>query len=638
MPDRPGSSRLRAKTTTDFDDQGLPYQSKVYSVTYSGTIGGALASRVWFDRTGLPVKTSAPGGLVRKFAYDAAGRLTAEYATDGGGDATWDDARGLTGDNVYEQTDFGYNRSGYVNQTTNRQRFHSATGTGALGTSTSGVLARVSYTTAYYDAANRLADAVDYGTFGGLSWTRPTSPPSASSATELRTHYDYNASGWVSLVTDPREVKTSIGYDALGRRIRVIEAYTDGKVSPQDDRTTEFEYDGLDRMIKYKAYFGQSVEDYQLTQYVYGVTTADGSKINSNDLLRVTIHPAIDPGQAGPLQQDLSSYDALGTAIKITDRRGVVHEYAFDVLGRPLTDKVTSLGGSLIVDGSVRRLETAYDSAGRPWKFTSYTSSDGTVVYNQVERTYNGLGQLTKEAQATIGSVAVNTPSVQYGYSEMAGGANHSRPTTLTYPDGRVVAYGYAAGFRSDAISRVSSMTDGANIENYAYLGLGTVVARTYGSNTLRQNYVALAGETGDGGDQYTGLDRFGRVVRRRWLNAASQPVEDLSYGYDQGGNRMWRENKLAPTFSELYHANGASQGYDALGQLQAYARGTLNTAKDTIASPVRSQGWTIDAMGNFSQVVTTNGGSSTTDTRTHDGQNRLTQITGTSGQVAAHL
>jgi RHS repeat-associated protein len=299
-------------------------------------------------------------------------------------------------------------------------------------------------------------------------------------------------------------------------------------------------------------------------------------------------------------------------------------------------DQVTSLGtAGNKVDGSVRRLETAYDSAGRPWKFTSYTAPTGGLVYNQVERTYNGLGQLTKEAQATVGSVTVNTLGVQYDYSEMAGGANHSRPTTLTYPDGRVVGYGYATGFRGDGISRVTSMADGLLIENYAHLGLGTVVARTYGSNTLRQNYVALAGETGDGGDQYTGLDRFGRVVRQRWLNAASQAVDDYAYGYDQGGNRLYRENKLASTFSELYHANGSGQGYDALGQLQAYSRGTLNTAKDAIATPTRSQSWTIDAMGNFSQVLTTNGGATTTDTRSHDGQNRLTEVTGASGQVA---
>jgi hypothetical protein len=159
---------------------------------------------------------------------------------------------------------------------------------------------------------------------------------------------------------------------------------------------------------------------------------------------------------------------------------------------------------------------------GRPWKFTSFTTADGSGVSNRVERTYNGLGQLTKEAQATVGSVTVNTLGVQYGYSEMAGGANHSRPTSLTDPDGRVVGYGYATGFRGDGISRVTSMADGPLIENYSYLGLGTVVARTYGSNTLRQNYVALAGETGDGRPQH---DRKEEISRRRLTRAHLYPM-----------------------------------------------------------------------------------------------------------------
>lgn len=186
-------------------------------------------------------------------------------------------------------------------------------------------------------------------------------------------------------------------WPACGRLIKKIEAYTTGLVTDHDNRTTAFEYNGLDQMLRYRAYYGQSVDDYQLTQYVYGVTPADGSMLASNDLLRVVIHPALDPNQPGPLQQDLSSYNALGEAVKSTDRRGVVREFDFDVLGRPVADRVTSLGTSGLVDGQVRRLTTDYDDADRPWRFTSYTAVVGGAVYNQVERTYNGLGQLVRE-------------------------------------------------------------------------------------------------------------------------------------------------------------------------------------------------------------------------------------------------
>ncbi|HMP03871.1 MAG TPA: hypothetical protein PKD86_09535 [Gemmatales bacterium] len=52
------------------------------------------------------------------------------------------------------------------------------------------------------------------------------------------------------------------------------------------------------------------------------------------------------------------------------------------------------------------------------------------------------------------------SPKVQYAYSEMPSGANHSRLTSITYPNGRVMTYNYASGLASD-ISRLSSISDG---------------------------------------------------------------------------------------------------------------------------------------------------------------------------------
>jgi hypothetical protein len=99
------------------------------------------------------------------------------------------------------------------------------------------------------------------------------------------------------------------------------------------------------------------------------------------------------------------------------------------------------------VNGAVRRLETAYDTGGRANLFTSYDASSGGNIVNQVQRDFNGLGQLTKEYQAHSGAVNTGTtPKVQYTYSEMASDANHSRRTSITYADGRVVNYNYASG------------------------------------------------------------------------------------------------------------------------------------------------------------------------------------------------
>ena len=132
-----------------------------------------------------------------------------------------------------------------------------------------------------------------------------------------------------------------------------------------------------------------------------------------------------------------------------------------------MSDAVTTLASG--VDGAVRRLETAYDTAGRPFLFSSYDAASGGNVVNQVQRVFNGLSQLTTEYQAVSGAVNTSTtPKVQYAYSEMTGGANHSRQTSLTYPNGRVVNYTYASGV-DNTISRLTSMTDsGVTLESHA--------------------------------------------------------------------------------------------------------------------------------------------------------------------------
>src|SRR5204863_7096070 len=101
-----------------------------------------------------------------------------------------------------------------------------------------------------------------------------------------------------------------------------------------------------------------------------------------------------------------------------------------------------------------------------------------------------------------------------------------------------------------------------------------------------------------------------GRVVDQRWLNTSTSTETDrFQYGFDRDSNVLYRNNTVNTAFGELYHANGASNGYDSLNQVTAFARGTLSDTNsdgvpDTVATASRSQSWSLDGLGNWSSVT----------------------------------
>ncbi len=425
------------------------------------------------------------------------------------------------------------------------------------------------------------------------------------SDTILLTSFDYDSAGRQWKVTDPKAIESRTFFDALGRTTKTIENYVDGTVGDDNDKTTEYTYNAAG-MTTLKALLTGG--GYQTTEWIYGVSGA----IVSNDIVIATRWPDPSSGSASSGQQDTVTVNALGQTLTSTDRNGTVHTLAYDVLGRLTTDTVTTLGTN--IDGAVRRVETAYDGQGNAYLLTNYDATSSGNIVNQVQRAFNGLGQMTTEWQSHAGAVNTSTsPKVQYAYSEMASGANHSRLTSMTHSNGRVITSNYTSGLDSD-ISRLSELKDGSTVlGGYSYVGLGTVVKRSHSQPGVDLSYVKLSGESvGDAGDQYTGLDRFGRIVDQRWLTAANGvAVDRFHYTYDRNGNRLTESNLLNTSLNETY-------GYDSLNQLTNFA--TSGTTKS----------WDFDALGNWDGVTT----NSTTQTRTHNRQNEITAVSGATTPV----
>ena len=379
------------------------------------------------------------------------------------------------------------------------------------------------------------------------------------------------------------------------------------------------------------------------TEYKYGTSTVGtgASAVASYDLVANVYYPnkvnpnAGDADTVNGSDRETPVYNALGEQTDFTDRNGTTHHYAYDIVGRLISDHVTTFGSG--VDQTVKQLGYTYDEAGRPYQSLSYSDA-GTTVLNEVRDIYNGFGQLMTEYQEDAGTVNTTTSaSVQYAHSHdsLTATANHSRLTGMTYPDGRVLEYNYTSGIGAagidDRISRLSSMdfssASSTHLEEYTYLGLGTVVQFSHPESGVDLTYIQQSGDTlhgNDGGDQYTGLDRFGRVVDQ-WYKSSSATTDRFQYGYDEDGNAKYRDNVQGGTtgFDELYRAPTTGTYYDGLNRLTGFQRGTLDTSThDQITgTPARTQKWTLDALGNWT-TITTNG---TDSNRTHNKQNQIT-------------
>ena len=621
VPDKPAAGLLRSLTTTTYDAQDRTFKTQAFAVDQStGAVGASLTTSLFYDHRGNVVMTIAPNGQATQSRYDGAGRLTGSYTLGNVPSATWANATSLAASLILEQSEYGYDAAGNVILTVNRQRFHDASTTafGGLGTPASGIPARVSYAASYFDAANRLTASVNVGTNGGLAYTRSATVP-ARSDTALVTSYAYDIAGRVQDVTDPNGITARTLYDALSRTTASIANYTGGAAGTQTDVTTLFTFDSAGRLASRTAVQPTGTPS-QVTGYVYGVSPATGSTITSNDIMAETRYPDPVTGLPSASERDVYTTNALGERTSFTDRAGTTHAYAYDVIGRQTTDAVTALGAG--VDGAVRRIESGYDTLGHVTTVTSFNAVTGGTATNQVARAYNGFGQLATEWQSHTGLVnPATTPRVQYAYSVGTSG-NHSRLTGVTYPDGYAVAYTYSG--IDDAVSRLTSLTGlpatgsttPVTLEAFKYLGAGTVIERSRPEVNVALSMVSTTSSTGDAGDQYTGLDRFGRVVDQRWLTGSGATATDLDrygYTYDRNSNRLTRSNALASAFSETY-------SYDPLNQLQGFVRGSTS-------SPSTSQNWQFDALGNWTTVTT----DSVDQTRTANAQNELTQVAGAS-------
>ncbi len=492
-PDRPADeSKIRAYTKVDHDARGRAYRTTQYWVDPINGLNLAnaesmskLLSNIYFDDEDRVRQTTAPGGLVTKYSYDAAGR---ETLTSVGSDSV-----------VVESVGRQYDGNGNVVLVTATQR-------------EPGGSDRISYVKNEYDAADRLTLSSDFGT------THPnTQGPGIES---LTTHYEYDDAAMHQKVTDARGIRTDTYFDAAGRPVSIIENAVASATSADRRWTIYDNYDGLDRplQVRVKNNLPVAEGDWQTTIYEYNGPAGELSRIK---------YPGYTDSDPTPGSEQFF-YNNLGEQRVKRDRSGVTHTYWRDQVGRVVRDDAGFTGTA--IDGKVRAIHYAYDTLNHPTRFTSVDINRSPV--NEVARQYNGFGQLMTEWQAHDGPVTTGSPKVQYTYDSSA---NRGRLASVTYPDGYAVSYSYGtASGLNDAISRINAViASGSEVEDYEYLGLKTIARRGENHLTFDQfgrvedSVWRLGPNPGDVLDHYEYVyDQGGNITSK--LNGGNHTFDDV--------------------------------------------------------------------------------------------------------------
>ncbi|QKK07474.1 MAG: hypothetical protein HND58_04405 [Planctomycetota bacterium] len=695
-----------AYSETFYSQRGLPYRSRV-AIDPSQATMSFLESDTWYDESGRRLASDAPNGPASVVEYDGLGRTVRAFITDRAGDTasngsgSYEDITDLSDDNVIEESTIVFRDDTLPELAYTTKWSNAVENPGEIGLD-DGI---TTFAGSVYDDASRLIATINWGTnttgfqpagSGGIPTVPSTVPDRDSSPWDdtIITEQSYNSRGLTETVTDPEGKLTRYLYDDANRRIAVVENYvstafgfgwdaTAGRwevtgglsgSTPDVNRVTSYAHDLAGNVLYQTAHLppsGGGSEDVQVTEYVYGVTAVTSSPgdtdslITSYSLLKEVRYPNESTGEPGTTDEYKVkyAYNQLGELRSVVDQNGTTHVYSRDNAGRATLDWVSAFGTDVDgqgtdIDDTVNGIQIFYDTFGRVELVESLDSTPAVV--NGVKFGYNSLWQVEDVFQdpnsavtETGGTPTGDTMVVRYGYSEDATN-NHSRLTSMTYPDGSQLNYEYGAttGDTDDLISRVTTLSLGSgtptDIVNYDHVGLGMFAEVDYAVPDVQLDRTAshdgkraIQGFSTQTAGLYPGWDRFGRVVRHTWVDGnytqhgstAGYPdrpsLFETTHTYDRASNRLTRYDERPgaqmPNWDFEYE-------YDDLDRLVTADRGDIDGS--TLTTGIGTQEWTLDMLGNWStweQDLNGDGSfnpsNSETEDRGHNAANEITSL-----------
>lgn len=522
--------------------------------------------------TATEISDSFPNGVTRAFEYDAASRITKEYAP-----AVVNAVTGVVHQQLTEQT---FDHAGNLTMVTTSD---------VGGSGQPDATRQVLYT---FDSADR---PLSQTTIGGGS-----------------VHNEYDAAGRIVATIDPLGHRTVTEYDSVGRASRQY-VQADALAGPTADQTVWSKTYDVDGRVA-----TETDARGQVTEYHY-----DAAGRVTSATLRDYHEPT---GAARNVVLNSYVYDATGRIVQQTTRGSKVETYSYDAAGRLRSQTIDPTGvnrttsytydsagralSASITDGT--RTESArytYDSAGRLAATTRENGAvDVTTTYLYDQR---GLqtGIVDPRGNAPGASQADFTTNV--AYDELGRPVTTAQPGTQLYANGvtatvmrPTVTTGYdtfgdgtqVADPRGNVTGRVFDQT-GRTVEVHlpAYTTPGGVTLRPVEHTTYD-----AAGNVSAFEDRRGFITTYGYDFRNRLTtvtapsSTAGTPV--TSYEYDQTGNLTARTD---PTGARV------EATYDDLGRV---ATSTQVVRQSSGPSLALTTSYTYDDLDNLLNVTSPEG------------------------------
>jgi YD repeat-containing protein len=378
------------------DGQVTSYLYNEFNEVVARVDGLGNTERYRYDRVGNRVSTTDNEGRLTQFAYDSLNRLARRtdalggvmrYRYDGNGNRV-----GITDQNG-RITAFAFDALDRLTSSLDANgvltaRTYDNVGNLLAETRAANMPGQARATSYIYDLNNRLrAQTSPEGNSVGFEYDAVGNRLRAIDARGNPTRYVYDARNRLVKTIDPLGFETRTEYDGVGNRISRIDArggvqrmtYDPGnrmvEMVDAEGRITRYIYDTRNNRIAQTTAFGTPQAETTRFQYdaqnnLVSITDAEGN-LTRHEFDRVYNRTRVVDGNGHATDY---AYDALDRTIQVTDAVGAVTRYSYDAVGNRL----------VTTDALGRQTSFGYDPVDRVIRETAADGVETRYVYDAV--------------------------------------------------------------------------------------------------------------------------------------------------------------------------------------------------------------------------------------------------------------